>query len=389
MKIIDVKTTPVNIPYEAPTLACAWRKRGLTRTIVELIADNGLVGLGEIDGGVPVVASLKKMTPLLIGRDPHDREKIMWDITPPLFPNAHVQSGIEMALWDLMAKNANCRVCDLIGGAYRTEIEVTGYLFFREKAENGLGGELSAGAIVDQAQMLVDKYQVRCLKLKGGVLHPAEEVKAMILLRQKFGPAMNLRYDPNAIFSPEESIRMARQMADLDLEWFEDPTTGIDAMSRVRESDPTPLATNMCIRNFTELAAGIRAKAVDVMLADPAIWGGIWPCKKLSAVCDTFSLGYTLHSAGEFGISTATFLHIAASTPNCSYAIDSHMWFQSGDIVAGEPFAMRNGVMQLPQGPGLGVTLDPERVKYHAALNQKQGDYSMEPIRHMRHHWWA
>jgi glucarate dehydratase len=390
MKIVDIKATAVNIPYEAPTLACAWRKRGLTRTIIEIVTDEGLIGLGEVDGGAGRVAAIyKKLKPILIGRDPHDMEAIIFDINHPLAPDRKLQSGIEMALWDLMAKAAKVRVCDLIGGAYRTRIPVSGYLFFREKSENGRGGEMSAEAIVDQAQMLVDRFQVQCIKLKGGVINPAEEVKAMFRLREKFGPETTLRYDPNAIFSPEESIRIGRQMAALDLEWYEDPTAGIDGMSRVRESDPTPLATNMCVRDFVQLAAGIRAKAVDVVLGDPGIWGGIMPCKKLAAVCDTFSLGYSLHSAGEFGISTAAFLQIAASTPNCSYAIDTHLWFQLGDIVAGEPFGIQNGMMTLPDGPGLGVTLDPERMKYHAGLNQKDGDYTMEPIRHMRHHWWV
>ena len=388
MRIVDVKATTVNVPYEAPTLACAWRKRGLTRTIIELVTDSELTGLGEIDGGLVTRSTVERLTPLLIDRSPFDLESILWDITPPLSPNPRVQSGIEMALWDLMGKATGKRVCDLIGGAYREEIPASGYLFFREAGEGGAGNEQSPEAIVEQAIMIVDRFGFECLKLKAGVLKPADEARTMELLRSEFGPEMTLRIDPNAIWSPEESIRLGRQMADLDLEWIEDPTRGNEGMRRVRSSDPTPLATNMCVRNFDQLAEGIRLESVDVILGDPAIWGGIWPCKKLAAVCDTFSLGYCLHSAGEFGISTAAFVHVAASTPNCSYAIDTHLWFQRGDVASGLA-EIEDGNFKLPSGPGLGVELDPERLEYHASLNRQDGDYSMEPIRHLRPRWWA
>lgn len=389
MKIIEVNTTTVNIPYTAPTIACAWRKRGLTRTIVEIVCDDGVVGLGEIDGGHATVAAINRIRPALLGRSPHDLERILWDITPPLSPNPRVQSGLEMALWDIMGKAAGVRVCDLLGGAYRERIPISGYLFFREANDHLPAGEMSPEAMLDQARMLVERHGFGCLKLKAGVLKPSEEVRTMMLLRDAFGPEMTLRIDPNAIWSPEESIRLARQMSELDLEWIEDPTAGIEAMRRVRTSDPTPLATNMCVRNFPQLADGIRVGAVDVVLGDPAIWGGISACKKLAAVCDTFSLGFCLHSAGEFGISTAAFLHIAASTPSCSYAIDSHLWLQEGEIAIPDFHDIEGGCMRLPQGPGLGVSIDREALAYHAALNQEQGDYSMEPTRHMRYRWWA
>lgn len=391
MRITAIKATAVNIPYEAPTLACAWRRQGLTRTIIQIETDEGIIGIGECEGGQATVARIRKYANSLVGQSPYNLELILLDINNPLFPDPSTTSGIEMALWDIQGKAANRPVAELIGGIYRHDIPLSGYLFFREEGKNGIGGEQTPEAIVEQARYLVEKFGFQCLKLKGGVLPPHEEVKAMQLLRDAFGCQMKLRLDPNAIWSVEESIEICKDLDETRLEWMEDPTWGIDAMSRLRRSHNTPLATNMCVRNFTELAIGIRAEAVDVMLGDPAIWGGIWLCKKLATVCDTFSLGYCLHSAGELGVATAAFLHIAASTPNCSYAIDSHFWFQTGDVVEQDIFSLNHGNMALPVGPGLGVTIDHDKLASYSELNQREGDYhnAKIPGRHLRPRWWV
>ncbi len=121
-----------------------------------------------------------------------------------------------------------------------------------------------------------------------------------------------------------------------------------------------PLATNTVVVNFEQLAANMLDTAVDVILLDTTFWGGIRPCVKAAAVCETFQLGVAVHSSGELGIQLATMLHLGAVLPNLSFAADAHYHHLADDIIQGGFMSYTNGAIQVPEGPGLGVTLDRE-----------------------------
>lgn len=92
--------------------------------------------------------------------------------------------------------------------------------------------------------------------------------------------------------------------------------------------------------------------------------GGLWASKKLAAVCEAFGLGMSLHSGCELGISTAAYLHLTASTPAIRYAIDSHYHHMVDDVLAGGKLAYSRGCMSLPPGPGLGISLDEDKLQF-------------------------
>jgi len=198
-----------------------------------------------------------------------------------------------------------------------------------------------------------------------------------------------MRIDPNGVWSPEESIRFGQRALDLDLEWMEDPTWGIEGMRRVRASVPVPLATNMCVRNFDEVPVAFRADAVDVILGDHRIWGGMWPTRKLAALCEGMNIGFGLHSSHELGIATAARLHLAASTAHLSYPIDVTHWFHADDVVAGGALPIEAGTIAVPTGPGLGVELDHEALARGAAGYERDGEHVSTFTNPSRYRWWA
>ena len=286
---------------------------------------------------------------------------------------AVVRAGIEMAFLDAAGKALNKSVSSLLGGRIRDRIEAAAYLFYRYQGDDGCGGESSPQAIVERACELREKHGFRALKLKGGVFPPHEELHAVRLLRKHFGDSP-IRWDPNAAWSVETSIRIGRKLLaeGLDLEYLEDPTWNLEGMSQVRQSVEIPLATNMCLVSFEQLAPGIRLRSVDIILADVHFWGGFRENQRMIAVCDAFQLGVGLHSDRELGISTAAMLHLAASSPSMVYAIDSHYHDQVDDIIT-QPFVYQEGCFAVPTGPGLGVTLDPEKVEKYHRLYLEQG----------------
>ena len=371
MKIVDLRATPVTVPAEAPWRWSMGIETGTTRTIIELITDEGIVGIGETYGGARTVEALQIAKPFVIGLDPLETGLLQHRLgvfcigyemsVPPL-----VRAGIEMACLDAAGKALDRPVASLLGGAVRDGVDVASYLFYRYPSEDGrLPAVDTAEAILDRAIELVERNGHTVHKLKGGVLSPAEEYRALKLLRDRLTDDPLVWY-PNAAWSVETTIRIGRRLtADaFELQWLEDPCNWLEGMSQARAATGIPFATNMCLIGTDQLAPGIRARSVDVVLADVHFWGGFRANHKLAAVVEAFSLGLGMHSDRELGISTAAMVHLACSIPNLTYAIDSHYHDQADDIIT-EPWVYRDGRFELPTGPGLGVELDRDKLDFY------------------------
>jgi glucarate dehydratase len=364
---------------EAPLRWSMGVETGTTRGIVKLTTDEGIVGLGETYGGNGIEHAIRIAKPYVLGLDPLETGvlqhrlgvfRIGYETAVP----AVVRAGIEMACLDAAGKAFDRPIHALLGGKVRDRIETAAYLFYRHKSDDGRhGGEDSPASLLERCRELVEKHGFRVLKLKGGVLPPDQEFETVRLLRAAF-PASPLRWDPNAAWSVETSIKIGRKLLHegIELEYLEDPTANLEGMSQVRQGVPIPLATNMCLVAFDQLAPGIRLRSVDVVLADVHFWGGFRENQRMIAVCDAFQLGVGMHSDRELGLSTAAMLHLAAATPSLAYAIDSHYHDQTGDILT-EPFVYEGGFLDVPDGPGLGVEVDWDAVARYNRLYQEQG----------------
>ena len=188
-------------------------------------------------------------------------------------------------------------------------------------------------------------------------------------------PGDRLRYDPNGALGVEQSIRFAAAIADLDNDYLEDPTWGLGGMRRVRQHTRIPLATNTMVVNFDQLAANVLDPAVDVVLLDTTFWGGIRPCVRAAGICETFQLGIAVHSSGELGIQLSTMLHLGAVLPTLQLAADAHYHELADDIIVGGKLPYRDGRIAVPDGPGLGVELDRDKLAEYAELYREVGGY--------------
>lgn len=372
---------------EAPLRWSLGVETGTSRTILQILTDEGVVGLGETYGGDATVRSLEFARGILIGSDPFEIEKILrklqvFCISYETFVPPHVIAAVDMACWDIMGKALNRPVCSLLGGKFREKIPIAGYLFYRYPSEDGKGGgEDTPEKMVEYTERLVEEYEFDVLKLKGGVLSPKQELETIKQLRKRF-PDASLRFDPNAAWSVPTSISILRQMMECDMQYAEDPTWGIEGMSLVRRDVPVPLATNMAVINFDQIPLAVRTRCIDIILSDVHYWGGLANNRKLATICETFQIGYGMHSDRELGISTAAQLHLAAATPSMPFAVDSHYHHQTDDIVT-QPFQYDHGHMTVPDSPGLGVEIDPDKLeKYHRYhLEKGEAGEFMDPYR--------
>jgi glucarate dehydratase len=389
MKIVDMFVTPIAVGDPPLLNAAGLHAPYALRTIIELVTDDNLYGLGEVPGSVATTGALEAARAVVIGQDPFQLNAIQQALfdrfgqegasergTQPWDRRriVHVNSAIEVACFDLMGKATGRPVCDLLGGRVRERVDFSAYLFYKYE---GAGGELGFAVdphatgwaaarqaaaldpegVVKQAQAMCQEFGFRSIKLKGGVFPPDEEVAAIHALYEAFGPDTPLRLDPNAIWTPETAIAAGQKLAGV-LEYYEDPTRGQENMARVRQAVGMPLATNMCTTSFEDIPGSVRLGSEDIILSDHHFWGGLRASVELARICQTFGRGLSMHSNSHVGISLAAMAHLAAATPNLTYACDTHYPWQSEEVIVGGRLRFEEGALTVSNEPGLGIALD-------------------------------
>ncbi|MHA3019041.1 glucarate dehydratase family protein [Mycobacterium sp. BMJ-28] len=357
------------------------------RAIIELDTDAGLVGLGETYADTRHLARLDAAASAITGLDVFALNAIRSAIadrlrgddaavgTAGMITTAsavdQVFSPFEVACLDVQGHATGRPVSDLLGGAVRAAVPFSAYLFYKWASHPGhqpdsWGAALDPDGLVAQARRMIDEYGFTAIKLKGGVFPPEEEMAAIEALHAAF-PDHPLRLDPNAAWTPQTSVKVASGLAGI-LEYLEDPTPGIEGMAEVAAQAPMPLATNMCVVAFDQLAPAVAARSVKVVLSDHHYWGGLQRSRLLAGSCDTFGLGLSMHSNSHLGISLAAMVHLAAATPNLTYACDTHWPWKVEEVVKAGVLEIRDGSVAVPVTPGLGVELDRDAM---AALHEQ------------------
>jgi glucarate dehydratase len=389
MKIIDIRATPVSVPLAAPLRhanGCHWGR--FVRTIVEVETDNGLIGLGEMGGGgESAVAAFNALKPYVIGYDPTRLEEMRFRIANPTASlyndRTQMLAALEFACLDIMGQAWGVPVCDILGGRLRDHVPFASYLFFRYPSPTDGSGEVrTCDQLVAEALSLKASYGFTSHKLKGGVFPPEFELECYRAIAHAL-PGDRFRFDPNGVWSTEQAIWFGQHIEDLNNDYLEDPVFGMNGMRRARQKLRMPLATNTVVVNFEQLAANVLQPAVDVVLLDTTFWGGIRPCVKAAAICETFQLGVAVHSSGELGVQLATMLHLGAVIPNLTFAADAHYHHLMDDVIEGGKLQYCHGAMPVPTAPGLGVKLDRNRMGEYHEMFRRLGSYAydQDPLR--------
>lgn len=349
------------------------------RAVLEVETSDGVIGLGETYGDRGHLERLRRVGDALVGIDVFNTNEMLVLASSVLGgvagADAHGLTGrispagttlrtfapFEVACLDAQGKLLGRPVSDLLGGAVRSTVPFSAYLFYKWAAHPGAmpdryGEALDAPAIVEQARWMLAAYGFGSIKLKGGVLAPGEEVVAIHALRDAF-PSVPLRLDPNTAWSVETSVRVAHELEGV-LEYLEDPTPGLAGMAAVARETDIPLATNMCVVGFEDVAPAVAQGSVAVILSDHHYWGGLREVQGLATVCDTFHLGLSMHSNSHLGISLAAMTHVAAAVPNVTYALDTHWPWKDEDVIEAGTLTFVDGALRVPTAPGLGVELD-------------------------------
>jgi glucarate dehydratase len=386
-----------------------------TRNIVILTDNAGHTGIGEVPGGERIRQTLEDARPLIVGRsvaayhavlnamraqfsdrDAGGRGQQTFDLRVMV----HAVTAVEAALLDLLGQFLGVPVCALLGeGQQRTSVPILGYLFYigdRNRTKlpyrDGTGARddwfrlrdeeaLAPEAVVRLAEAAQARYGFQDFKLKGGVLRGEEEITAATALAERF-PDARITLDPNGAWSLEEAIRLCSGKHGV-LAYAEDPCgaengySGREILAEFRRSTGLPTATNMIATDWRQMGHAIQLQSVDIPLADPHFWtmqGSV----RVAQMCRDWNLTWGSHSNNHFDISLAMFTQVAAAAPGRITAIDTHWIWQDGQRLTKEPLRIVQGLVAVPERPGLGIEIDMAEIerahRLYASLPQGARD---------------
>jgi len=355
-------------------LGTRWRNL----TFVKVDTDEGISGVGEarvLNRTDAVLGYLSEAAPrYVIGSDPFEIERL----TQRMFREDFGRAGeivmttmalVEMACWDIVGKALNQPVYRLLGGAVRDRIKAY--------ANGWYTVERTPDEFHEAAKAVVEKGY-RALKFDpfgAGFyeLDYAEKHRVIALVeavRDAVGPEVDILIEMHGRFNPVTAVEMTRELARFRPGWVEEPVPPENLAALKKTSDAIsalgiPIATGERLHTPYEYRELFELQAADVIQPDITHFGGLLNTKKLAAWAEAYYMLVAPHNVGG-PVSTAAALHLAACTPN--FKIQEHFNdFAEAyvkDAAPGLP-AVKDGYFSLPQGPGLGVTLDEEVIKAH------------------------
>src|SRR5215467_3252883 len=384
MKITRLDTYFLSIPLPQPVRTSTSTISQVSEVIVKLTTDAGLVGLGEAHGpflfrqgpeGMRVVNDIvQQITPLVVGEDPFNIERIWQDLfaltytsvrgIPALArqqrPLVTAMSAIDIALWDLKGKAIGRPVWALLGGALRDRVPayVTGF-YYRD-------GE-RADDLVREAAMYVE-LGYRTLKVKVGGLTPEADAERVGVIRKAVGHDVALMLDANQGWSLPTALRAAKLCAPHGIFWLEDPMPWFDerhTLARLRAETGIPIAAGETEVSPFGLRTLLAEGLVDYLIIDSTWAGGLTTWRKAAVMAELHQVPMAAHHDPQIHV------HAVAASPT-GFILESFadptrdpLWFE----LFRERPKIVDGFMAVPDAPGLGLELRSETLeKYGVKL---------------------
>ncbi len=386
MKIKSVSATwlHVPIPKEKQHVSDFGPTTSFDATLVRIETECGIVGHGEAKSAVGsnsvnlALCTLieKELGPQLIGQDPRDISRL-WDVMyngtrahfaldrGHVFPALGRRgltisgiAGIDLALWDILGKSLNAPIWRLLGG--RRHERMPAY---------ASGGWAPTEGIAAELQRFIDAGDFRAVKMRGGsgegeVRHSIARVRAA---REGLGDEIDIMCDAHGTMNVPEAKRFCREVADCNIAWFEEPVTADDkrGLAEIRASTDIPIATGESEFTRFDFRDLIELRAADILQPDLAIAGGISEAMRIEALCSAHQLRFAAH-LWTGALAFAAGLHVSAVASSAfilEYSLGANPLLRELSV---EEFVAVDGFIEIPDRPGLGVTINEDFVKRYA-----------------------
>lgn len=338
-----------------------------THCLVEIVCEDGTTGWGECLGpALPNRATVRAMRPLLLGADPL-RIEPLWQHLYSQFRDQGqwglvltALSGIDVALWDVAGRLRDEPVHALMGGAFRTEVPAYATGGFRRPLRTDRPAYLAE----ECAGHVAEGFAAVKIKIGYGL---AEDIAAIRAVREAIGPGTALMIDANHGYDRIEALALARAVAGLGIDWFEEPVVpeDLEGYREIRRAQPIPVAGGETWYGRAGFLRAIAAGAADILQPDVCGVGGLSEARKVADLASASGLRVIPHCWGT-GIAVAAALHFLAILPDHPPRHEPRPPLLEFDrtpnpfrmAVLTRPIVAEGGLVRVPEGPGLGVEVD-------------------------------
>jgi len=367
LKIKKVEAMVLTCQLEKPIMDATYTLPHRSAVLVRIDTDEGISGIGEAAyfGGPPMITKMiieKELADYLVGEDPLNIERLWEKMYQRSIKHGRKgaiiasMSGIDIALWDIKARSVNMPLYRLLGGCYEKIRAYASAGFYAEgKGLKELANEMASYV----------KEGFTAVKMKIGRVSQAEDVARIKAVREAIGPNIGLLVDGNNVYTAYEAIKMARKMEEYDVFWFEEPVPAedLEGSAKVVAAIDMPLAAgeNEFTRyGFRDL---ILHQAIDIAQPDATWCGGITEARKIAAMASAWNIPCVPHSFSS-AVALVSNLHFSASIPNSMFQEFDRNYNPLREELLTEPVKInKDGYIDLPQKPGLGVELSESVVK--------------------------
>lgn len=367
MKITAVKSYAVHP---------GWRKNLI---FVKVETDAGIHGWGEAysqyDRDTAVMAQLQALGPYLTGRSPFDiKHFTQFAFDDYAARRGSVElfcaiSGIEQAMWDIVGKATQQPVYNLLGGRYRDKIRVyaNGWSYgMKEPADYARAAEkvVKQGFTAMKFDPLPSPWRSYIPKE-----HERRAISVVKAIRDAVGPDVDLLIEQHRRLAPMHAIRLDKQLAEYDLYWMEESCQAEfpDELAQIRREIGVPMVIGEATYTKTGFRPLLEKRSADILNPDVACVGGILELKEIAAMAEPFLVAVSPHNYNSTLVALASTVHASATMPNFIITEYFLPFVDFCDRISPNQLKPKNGYIELPTAPGLGVDVDEEALKQHPA----------------------
>ncbi|MGV3626864.1 MAG: mandelate racemase/muconate lactonizing enzyme family protein [Betaproteobacteria bacterium] len=367
MKITAVKSYAVHP---------GWRKNLI---FVKVETDAGIHGWGEAysqyDRDTAVMAQLGALGPYMVGRSPFDiKHFTQFAFDDYAARRGSVElfcaiSGIEQAMWDIVGKATKQPVYNLLGGKYREKIRVyaNGWSYgMKEPADYARAAEkvVKQGFTAMKFDPLPSPWRTWIPKE-----HEKRAISVVKAIRDAVGPDIDLLIEQHRRLAPMHAIRLDKQLAEFDLYWMEESCQAEfpDELAQIRREIGVPVVIGEATYTKTGFRPLLEKRSADILNPDVACVGGILELKEIAAMAESFLVAMSPHNYNSTLVALASTVHASATMPNFIITEYFLPFVDFCDTISPNQLKPKNGYIDLPTAPGLGIDVDEEALKKHPA----------------------
>ncbi len=362
-RIVEVRTVPYAIPYRKPLRFASGSIEVADNVLVEIVTSDGVVGIAEApprpytygETQASIMAVIHQIfAPAIIGLSILDREEARRRLARTV-GNPTAKSAIDMAMWDAWGKSIDTSVHGLLGG-FVDELRVSHMLGFDDPE-----------VVAAEAVELRETLGISCFKIKVGRRPIQLDVAVCKAVRAAVGPEVELYIDGNRGWTASESARAVRMLEDVDLSQVEELCPADDVMARrwLVSQCPIPFVADESASTPADVTREILAGAATAVSIKTARTG-FSDSLRVSHLAEGLGISAIIGNQIDAHLGTVCSLVFGASQEiTARSAAELSNYLDLGDGLLDNPLVIKDGCMRVPEGPGLGVSLDREKVTHY------------------------